>query len=62
MSQILALRSIIEEIKNKNLRAALVLINFKKAFDIIHHEKMLDIQRAYGVPEQLVNAIGHIIK
>ena len=43
VSQILALRRIIEEIKNKNLKAALVFIDFKKAFDTIHRGKMLDI-------------------
>ena len=60
VSQILALRRIIEEIKNKNLRAALVFIDFKKAFDTVHRGKMLDILRAYGVPERLVKAIGHM--
>jgi hypothetical protein len=60
ISQILALRRIIEEIKNNNLNAALVFIDFKKAFDTIHREKMLDILKAYGVPERLVMAIGQM--
>ena len=59
MSQIIALRRIVEEIKNNNLNAALVFIDFKKAFDTVHRGKMLDILRAYGVPERLVSAIGH---
>ena len=42
-SQILALRRIVEEIKNNNLNAALVFIDFKKAFDTVHRGKMLDI-------------------
>tara|TARA_B110000881_G_C18427913_1_gene439345 strand:- start:378 stop:833 length:456 start_codon:yes stop_codon:yes gene_type:complete len=53
------LRRIVEEIKNNNLNAALVFIDFKKAFDTVHRGKMLDILRAYGVPEKLVAAIGH---
>ena len=58
MSQILALRRIIEEIENNNLEAALIFIDFKKAFDTIHREKMLNILRAYGIPERLVSAVG----
>ena len=61
MSQILALRRIVEEIKNNNLIAALVFIDFKKAFDTVHRGKMLDILRAYGVPEKIVAVIGHNI-
>ena len=38
--------------------STLVFIDFKKAFDSIHRGKMLKILRAYGVPEQLVSAIG----
>ena len=59
VSQILALRRIVEEIKNNNLIAALVFIDFKKAFDTVHRGKMLDILRAYGVPEKIVAAIRH---
>ena len=59
VSQIIALRRIVEEINNNNLTAALVFIDFKKAFDTIHRGKMLSILRAYGVPEKLVTAIGH---
>ncbi|XP_072046990.1 uncharacterized protein [Amphiura filiformis] len=58
VSQILALRRIIEEVKNNNLNAAVIFIDFKKAFDTIHRGKVLDIMRAYGVPERLVAAIG----
>ncbi len=52
------MRRIVEEIKNHNLQAALVFIDFKKAFDTVHREKMLNTLGAYGVPEKLVTAKG----
>ena len=57
-AHILALRRLIEGVKERNLKATLVFIDFKKAFDSIHRGKMLEILRAYGLPEQLVSAIG----
>ena len=57
-TQILALRRLLEGVKERNLKATVVFIDFKKAFDSIHRGKMLKILRAYGVPEQLVSAIG----
>ena len=57
-SHILALRRIIEGIKERNLPAILTFIDFKKAFDSVHRGKMLKILTAYGIPEQLVKAIG----
>ena len=47
-SQILALRRLIEGIKDKNLLAIIIFIDFKKAFDTIHRSKIL---RAYGIPD-----------
>jgi len=61
-SQILALRRIIEGVKDKNLEAALVFIDFKKAFDTVHRGKMLKILTAYGIPGELVDAIGTMYK
>ena len=58
-SQILALRRIIEGVKDKNLEATLVFIDFKKAFDTVHRGKMLQILKAYGLPDELVSAIGY---
>ncbi len=46
-SQILALRRIIEGIKEYNLKAVLTFINFKKAFDMVHRGMMLKILKAY---------------
>ena len=57
-AQILALRRLLKGVKERNLKATVVFIDFKKVFDSIHRGKMLKILRAYGVPEQLVSAIG----
>ena len=43
VSQILALRRLIEGVNEYNLPAVLTFIDFKKAFDTIHRGKMLKI-------------------
>ena len=58
IGHILAIRRLIEGVKSNNLTAVLTFIDFKKAFDTIHRGKMLKILTAYGIPEQLVNAIA----
>ena len=58
ISQILALRRIIEEVKKNNLTAGLCFIDFKKAFDSINREVMMTILKAYGVAPNLLRAIG----
>ncbi len=55
--QILALRRIIEGVKSNNLPAIITFIDFTKAFDTKHRGKMVKILRAYGIPEELVQAI-----
>ena len=40
------------------LKAVIVFIDFKKAFDIVHRVKMLKILKAYGIPDRLISAIG----
>ena len=55
-AQILTLRRIIEAARN--LPAVIKFIDFRKAFDSINRRKMLQILKAYGVPAQLVDAIG----
>ena len=57
-AHILALRRLIEGVKERNLKATLIFIDFKKAFDIIDRGKMLKVLRAYGLPKQFVSAIG----
>ena len=57
-TQILALRRIMEGIRECHLPAVLTFIDFKKAFDSVHRGKMLKILGAYAIPEELVNAIG----
>ena len=56
-SQILALRRLIEGIKDKNLSAIITFIDFKKAFDTIHRGKLMKILKTYGIPDRLVRAI-----
>ena len=48
------LRRLIEGVKERNLKATLAFIDFKKAFDSIHRGKIL---RVYGVPKLIVSAI-----
>ena len=57
VSQILALRRIIEEVKLNNLKAVLTFIDFKKAFDSINRNMMMKILKAYGIPPNLLRAI-----
>ena len=57
-SQILALRRLIERVKDNNIEAILIFIDFKKAFDTVHRGKLLLILKAYGIPEELVTAIS----
>ena len=41
----------------KNLQATLLFVDFTKAFDSIHREKMEQILLAYGLPKETVAAI-----
>ena len=60
VGHILALRRLIEGVKAKNLKAVITYIDFRKAFDTIHRGKMLKILLAYGIPQQIVEAIGRM--
>ena len=57
ISQILTLQRIIEESANSNLNAALVFIDFSKAFDSVDRSKMFEILGLYGVPTQIIETI-----
>ena len=57
-SHILALRRIMEGARKKNLTAALVFIDFKKAFDSLHRGILMKILRAYGIPGVIVDLIN----
>jgi hypothetical protein len=57
VAQIMALRRLIEGVKEKNLPAVLTFIDFRKAFDSISRSKMFKILEAYGIPHNLLNAI-----
>ena len=57
LSQILALRRIIEEITNCNKEAVFIFVDFSKAFDSIDRSKMFDILSLYGIPEFIIEAI-----
>ena len=59
-SHILALRRIIEGAKAKNLKATMVFIDFKKAFDSVHRGLLMKILRAYGIPDVIVRLIENV--
>ena len=55
-SQILARRRIIEELRNHQKEAAIIFIDFKKAFDSVDRNTLFQILHAYGFPEKIVKA------
>ena len=57
IGQIIALRRLIEGAKGNNLPCILTFIHFRKAFDTIHRGKLIEILRAYGVPDKMIEAI-----
>ena len=56
-SLILALRRIIEEMRNHQKEAAIIFIDFKKAFDSVDRNTLFQILHAYGIPEKIVKAL-----
>jgi exonuclease III len=57
LPQILAIRRILEECRIGNRTAALVFVDFSKAFDSINREAMFHILHLYGIPSPIIQAI-----
>ena len=57
LGQILTLRRIIEEITHCNKTAALIFVDFSKAFDSVNRDKMFEILELYGIPPEIISAI-----
>ena len=57
MSQILTICRILEGVRAKNQEATILFVDFTKAFESIHREKMKQIPLAYGLPKETVAAI-----
>ena len=55
-SQILALRRIIEEMRNHQKEATIIFIDFKKAFDSVDRNKLFRILHASDIPEKIVKS------
>ena len=60
MSQILALRRIIEEMSHCNRDVALVFIDFSKAFDSVDRDTMFKILALYGIPAAIIDTIRNL--
>ena len=57
LPQILALRRITEDIKIANDKAAIVFVDFSKAFYSINKNAMLHILHLYGLPDKIIAGI-----
>ena len=57
LGQILTLRRIIEEITFCNKTAALIFVDFSKAFDSVNRDTMFEILELYGIPVEIIAAI-----
>ena len=53
-SQILTIRRILEGVRSKNLQPTILFVDFTKAFDSIHRDKMEQTLLAYGLPKESV--------
>ena len=62
MDQIFSLRNIIEQSTEWNAPLCIGFIDFKKAFDSIHHETLWKILRHYGLPQKIVGLFSVLYK
>uniref|UniRef100_A0A1I8IEM9 Reverse transcriptase domain-containing protein n=8 Tax=cellular organisms TaxID=131567 RepID=A0A1I8IEM9_9PLAT len=57
VTQILALRRVIEEARIRQLTLILIFVDFRKAFDSVVRDALPEVLRAYNVPELLISAV-----
>ena len=57
LSQVLALRRIIEEIRASSRNPTLVFKDFSKAFGSVNRKPMLYILSKYGIPSKIISAM-----
>ena len=62
LGQILTVRIMIEGIEAKNLETLMFFVDFSKTFDSVHRDKLSQIQKAYGIPDETVAAIMMLLK
>ena len=56
------IRQILEGVCSKNVEATILIVDFFKAFDSIHREKMEQILLTYGLSKETVAAIMMLYK
>ena len=49
---------LIEGVRSHNLKAVIIFVDFRKAFDSIHRGRMMEILKAYNIPNKLINGIN----
>ena len=54
------MRRVLEGFRYYQLPLIVTFADFKNAFDSINREVMFAVLRHYGIPEAVVNAIGHV--
>ena len=57
LSQVLAFRRIIEEIRASSRNPTLVFKDFSKAFGSVNRKTMLYILSKYGIPSKIISAM-----